>query len=367
MNPQSTLEGAAPQLDARSSVDTVAALEPDQVNGPAGSSSINHSRLVALLKAAAARCNLDLSGLTVLTEAATGGYSITPVLAAFSSATRVYAMTRSTRFGSVEDVIRQTRSLASLCGVEDKIHFITKKTRDVISRCDLITNSGHLRPLDAEFISWMKPGAVISLMYEAWELRSEDVDLAACRRHGIPVAGVNEANPAVDVFSYLPVIAAKQLFDAGVPVYGTHILLLCDNRFEPYLQKGLSSMGAEVDSFPSLAAAPRHGHYDAVLVSITPQARPVVSRADARVLAEQWPGAVVAQFFGDIDREALSEVGLSFRPLQAPHAGHMGVYMTDVGPDAVVRLQSGGLKVGEILARGLIKATPPDRDFLQLL
>ena len=41
---------------------------------------------------------------------------------------------------------------------------------------DIVTNSGHLRPLDEEAVGRMKPGAAIPLMYEAWELRPDDVD-----------------------------------------------------------------------------------------------------------------------------------------------------------------------------------------------
>src|SRR5690606_1365873 len=55
-------------------------------------------RLVPLMRAAIARCRLDLSGLTVLTEAASGAYVVTPVLAALAGAARVIAVTRTTRY-----------------------------------------------------------------------------------------------------------------------------------------------------------------------------------------------------------------------------------------------------------------------------
>jgi hypothetical protein len=327
---------------------------------------LNQRRIANLVKAAVARCSLDLSGLTVLTEGATGGYSVTPVLAAVAKAKDVYAMTRGTRFGSVNDVVTETLALARLCGVEDRIQFLTEKSRDVVSRCDVVTNSGHLRPLDAQFISWMKPNAVISLMYEAWELRAEDIDLSACRDRGITVAGVDETNPLVDVFSYLPMLAARQLFECGVPVYKTRILILCDNRFEPYLKQGLARMGADIDCFHDLLSVPLGREYDAVLVSMTPRTVPVISEVEARILAERWPGIIVVQFFGDMDRASLAEAGIFFFPVKPPALGHMGVFLTDVGPDAIVRLQTGGLKVGEILARGLANASAEDRDYLQL-
>ena len=65
--------------------------------------------------------SLDLAGATVLTEAATGAYVVTPVLAALGGAGVVNAVTRATRFGSVDEVAEQTRELADLLGVADRI------------------------------------------------------------------------------------------------------------------------------------------------------------------------------------------------------------------------------------------------------
>ena len=47
------------------------------------------------------------------------------------------------------------------------------------------------------------------LMYEAWEFRAQDVHLEAWSCDGIRVAGTNERHPAVDVFSYLGIMANK--------------------------------------------------------------------------------------------------------------------------------------------------------------
>ena len=83
----------------------------------------------------------------------------------------------------------------------------------------MVTNSGHVRPIDRRMVGWMKPGSVVPLMYERWELRPGEVDLDACRERGVRVAGTNERHPNVDVFSYLGVQAVKLLVDAGVAVY----------------------------------------------------------------------------------------------------------------------------------------------------
>jgi hypothetical protein len=60
---------------------------------------------------------------------------------------------------------------------------------------------------------------------------------------------------------------------------------------------------------------------------------------------------VIAQFWGDLDRAALARAGLRYWPLDAPPRGHQGILPSSVGPEPIVRLQSGGLKVGEVMAR----------------
>ena len=74
-------------------------------------------RLRALMDRAIATTELDLSGLTVLTEAATGAYATTAVVAAMAGAARVYAFAKPSRHGSVADVEAEVLKLASFAGV----------------------------------------------------------------------------------------------------------------------------------------------------------------------------------------------------------------------------------------------------------
>ena len=46
---------------------------------------------------------LDLRGKTVLTEAASGAYIVTPILAAIAGA-KVFAFSKTTRYGKVEEI-----------------------------------------------------------------------------------------------------------------------------------------------------------------------------------------------------------------------------------------------------------------------
>jgi len=324
-------------------------------------------RLARLMHAAIKRCQLNLSGSVVLTEAASGAYVVTPVLSAMAGAEHVYALTHSTRYGTIEEVKAQTFELAGLVGVQEQIEIITCKSRDVVSKADIVTNSGHLRPLDAKVIGWMKPTAVIPLMYEAWEFRPGDVDLPSCRQRGIQVAGTNERHPDVDVFSYLGIMAIKLLLDAGIAVYGSRILLLCDNQFGPFIERGLVNGGACIEAFKSLSQAKSDRTYDAILVALQPRAKPILSAADARRITNYWPGALVAQFWGDIDRSGFLTAGVPVVPLEPPAPGHMGILPSEVGPEPIVRLQVGGLKVGEILSCHSSKVRRKYSAFMQMI
>ncbi|MBR0714909.1 hypothetical protein [Bradyrhizobium liaoningense] len=294
---------------------------------------------------------LDLSELTVLTEAATGAYAVTAVLAAMAGARRVYAFTRPTRHGTSADARRQTLELAGSVGVADRIDVLEQITPDILHRTDIVTNSGHLRPLTAALIEELPREAVIALMFEAWEFRPEDLDMEACLRRGIPIVGVNERHPSVDVFSFLGPLCVKQLHDCGLSVYRNRIAVLCDNDFIGSLRAGLASSGASVDTFDNVQAVYRD-EWDAIIVALRPAAEPRIGSQEAMHLAACAPaGVVIVQFWGDMDRTALSANGLGVWPTAPPASGHMGILLSEIGPEPIVRLQAGGLRAAEWVRR----------------
>lgn len=323
-------------------------------------------RLVRLTTTALDRCQLDLSGLTVLTEAATGAYAVTPVLAALAGAD-VYALAARTPYGSSDEIRQATAELARLAGVADRIHLVPNKKAVDIGEADIVTNSGQVRPIDRKMVSRMKPSAVVPLMYESWEYRPTDVDLDACKSRGIVVAGTNERHPDVEVFSFLGQMALKQLHDAGIAVRGSQILLLCDNDFGSYIVRDLESAGASVSTCQSLETDEIPVDCDAVIVALRPGDEPVLAAGSSGLLNDKAAGAVLVQYWGDVDRDELAGAGVPVWPPRAPSTGHMGILPSALGPEPVVRLQAGGLKVGQLLANGLHQASPEDRSLVQLL
>ena len=321
-------------------------------------------RLVRLMRETVAACDLRLEERRVITEAATGAYLVTPVLAALAGA-RVQAFTRSTRFGTAEEVAAATNALASLAGVEGRIEIVTERAALRFEEADVVTNAGHLRPLDASTIARMRPGAVLPLMFEDWEFRAADLDLEACRRRGVLVAGTNERHPAVDVFSFLGAMALKLLFDAGIAVYRSRLVLLCDNAFSPYLAGTLERLAGEV----AVRARPGPVPFspDAVLVATAPVTSPAEVSALSEQIAHAYPHAAVIQYWGDLDRRVFEVRGIPLWPPQPPAPGHMAVLPGDIGPEAIVRLQAGGLKVAEVLLKPARERTAADAAFIQPL
>jgi hypothetical protein len=319
-------------------------------------------RVVNVMRSAVHGMRLDLAGRAVVTEAATGAYGVTPIIAALAGARNVHAVAADSRFGTAEDAIAQTHALAHAAGVDHRLALVTSKRAAPLSDADIVTNSGHLRPLDADTVARMKPGAAIPLMYEVWERRPEDVDVDACHAHGIRVAGTNEMHPAVDVFSFLGVMAVKLLTDAGVAVYSSRLLLLCENPFRTFIARGLTSAGAHVEVREQLADGPIDPAWDAVIVALRPGRTPVLTGTDAQLLGEFAPGTLVAQYWGDLDRDALLAAGVPVWPEVAPPPGHMGVLPSAIGPEPIVRLQAAGLKVGEILCRQRVGGLRRDGD-----
>jgi hypothetical protein len=77
---------------------------------------------------------IDLSGAVVVTEAATGAYAVTPVLAAMAGAEFVVGVTRETRYGTADEVRRQTYELARAAGVLDRVLVTTESAPAIAAR-----------------------------------------------------------------------------------------------------------------------------------------------------------------------------------------------------------------------------------------
>jgi len=332
-------------------------------------------RVKKLVSKLIADLNLDMTGLVVLTEAASGNYVFTPLIAAMANAAKVIAVTRDSRYGRAKDITENTLLLAKYFGIKkEKLQIVENLTPQIIGEADIVTNLGFLRPINKEFISNLKPTAVIPLMYESWEFREEDLDLRECWKKGIPVLGTNEEHERLKIFDHIGHLCLKALFEAEIEVFKSRIILVGDNKFSKNIVKTLSVAGANVlwvtnasgSEVKHLGGTKIGGSLkesntqinirdcDAIIVNTYPSRKMVIGEEgdiSAKKLRELAPGITVIQLNGLVERKSLGKHGLNCLPTEEPKVGHMGWTLADLGPRPVIALNTGGLKVGELLAR----------------
>lgn len=330
--------------------------------------TMDDQELKKSIKKALQELDLNLTGRVVLTEAANGPYCVTPLIAGLAGA-EVYAFGRETSYGTTAEVFCELNQKIKLFGL-DKVHVNAWLSPEVIYQADIITNSGHLRPLDQEKLQHVKKGCVVALMYEAWELRDGDLDLDYCQKQKIPVAAVNERHPSVGVFDYLGDMAAELIRRAGLTVKDNTFVLMCNNEFGPYIARTLTKQGARL----GVIDTPRNRvQYNSGAVWLTDRledlkddsfrncqgviftAYPfdqiwISDRAVIPVdqLKKQFPEAVLLRFAGDVDTRSLDREGVRYFP-QDVKSGHMGILPSDIGYEPVIRLQAGGPKAAQAL------------------
>jgi hypothetical protein len=334
---------------------------------------INPRRVVNLIQDAIAALELDLSGMVVLTEAASGPYVVTPAIAALAGAKTVFALTRDSQYASADAVTDQTRALEVLCGIsEDKIQIYRERSPHLFAQADIVTNLGFVRPLDAETVATMKPTAVVPLMCEAWEFREGDVDLEACRQKGIPVLGTNEDYPGLEVFAYSGWLCLKMLFAAQIEVHKSNILVVSNDKFGRVIERLLARAGARVQLLGDLrqTTGQQLAGVDALVIAdYTRESQIIGERGDLTPaeLARMAAAVTVLQFAGRVDVKGLKEQGIVVYPgIELDHL-RMGITLAELGPRPVVELHAAGLRVGQMAIQAQRRPYPSPADNFQNL
>lgn len=313
--------------------------------------------------------NIQLQNECVLTEAASGAYACTPVLAAIAGA-EVHAFARDSRYGSANECIREVQTLAELCGVSNRIHFHSEKNEMPWERATVITNSGALRPLDSPTLGRVSASCRIPLMFEAWEFRPQDLDLDFCKSKGICVAGTNERHPQVDVFGYLGDMVVRLIQDAKQTPYRNKFIVVSNNDFTPYLCKPLVSMSAAVGVYCPLEykseienlGATYLGDWNVAEIPNDWKSASAVIYTGSPFSENLWGtfpllnfniwkslnSPLLLRFAGDVREADLVQHEINFHPKNVP-AGHMGILPSAIGWDPIIRLQAGSLKVAELM------------------
>ncbi|MEB3286044.1 MAG: hypothetical protein VKJ04_00930 [Vampirovibrionales bacterium] len=315
------------------------------------------------------KSSLDLKGLTVLTECASGPYAYTPVIARLAGA-KVYALGRDSSYGKFSDNKSDLELLFAECNIFDGYEVITSLSSEILSQIDIITNSGFVRPIGKSIIQYLKPTAVLPLMWETWEFRNDDLDLKACQEYGIAVIGTNEKFQWLNMYEYPGMLALKLLFDMGIEAVNNHLILMGGGLTGSLISETFNKLGLDFDWFtPSgterLERCYSYQSLSRVLDWQTVDAIVCAEHADARVLAgkkgeglldiielsHRIPHLRWGHLCGNINKEALEESGLYYYPKKIMPFGYMTYETMQLGIRPVLELNCAGLKVGEIASR----------------
>jgi hypothetical protein len=328
----------------------------------------DQARLRHLVEDAIKRMSLDLRGWIVLTEAATGHYALTPIIAALAGAPRVLALAKDSRFGAAAEVAAALQRQAKAWGAGGAVETLTARDDPRIAEADIVTNLGNVRPIDRGMLARLKTAAVVSLMWETWEFRAEDVDRDECRRRHIPLLGTNEHHPDLDTFGYVGPVVVKLLFAAGIEVLRSRIVVAGSGEFAARAAECLKAMRAEITAIDtrtpgaldSAGARDCLARADALVVVDHTTRRPLIGPGGdigSGDLASLNPGLSIIHLCGGVDRDGLAAHGLTLVPDRFAPVGYMSVATDYVGPKPLIDLHAAGLCVGQSLrlatSRGL--------------
>jgi len=280
-------------------------------------------------------------------------------------ADRVITFCRDSRYARTEEVELSMRAAYTQVDMAERYEFQTKINEEDVFGADIVTNSGHLRPFDSAFLERMKGTAVLSLMWEPWELRPGEVDINTAKRRGILVMGTNEHDAPCDMRPYSFLTAMHLLMAHQTPLVDGRILVIGDQTTLAFpIEEGLSKLGLEARRISmdvnqtQLEEMLDWATY--VLVAEHSDSRVIIG-VDGLITAVDLLKADIAAvgvIAGFVDRNDLESNGVSVYPDQIAPAGYMSYLPSVLGPNPVMDLFAAGLKVGEIMARARLSGMP---------
>jgi hypothetical protein len=318
----------------------------------------SHDKQIAFIRKTIAHLGLNLDGLTVLTEIGSNYYFYLPFIATLAGVKKVYAWTAENTYFDCNQLVKEANSLALKLGVYDQVEFfINARPAEHVKAADIITNSGFIRPLNEDLLKHCKKNAVIPLMFEAWELRENDIDINYCRQHNIKVAGTWESYPTINVFESVGPLAVKLAFEAGMEVIDNKILVWSDDNFGLISAEYFKKMNAkDVLMTTNKAVALKHlSNADFIYFCSNHEKRPIISNIEIDAIftideiKKVNPYITIIHLYGEFNVEELYLAGLQVYPNQNGRAEYMSKTLSHIGMKPTLNLLCAGLKVGEYL------------------
>jgi hypothetical protein len=313
------------------------------------------SRELSIIKRCILEQDLSLKGKIVLTEVGTNGYLYTPIIPLLAGASKVIAWANDTPYGKaieIENSLCKILTTISYSG-EIIIRLNDRNIKDA-EEADLITNSGNIRPINLSLLQNCKPGLVIPLMYEAWELRENDIDINFCKQKGINVAGTWENHPSIKVFDYVGLLGAKMMFESGLEIKENRVWIWSDDDFGTNIKNTVDKLGASeailsIDLESFYAKLPE---LDVLFLADYSETRTIIGQnalIDIGLMNKLNPNLTIVHLYGKIEINDFKPFNFILYPNKNGQAQVMSETLAFLGLEPLIRLQVAGFKVGEQL------------------
>ncbi len=297
--------------------------------------------------------NVSLKEKIVLTEVGSDNYLFTPIIASLSGALKVYALAKDSKYGKADEIINQCKAICEQFEINNITFLKNELDIKLLPEVDIITNSGNLRPLDKDKLNFLKPSAVIPLMFEAWEIREEDIDIAYCKNNKIKVAGTWENHPSIRVFDYCGLLGMKMAMDAGFEIAGNRIVMWSDDEFGEVISKKFTTENAEVIHTTDLIKFYEViKETDFVFIADYDEQRNYFGDGgifDWDKIKKINPEVYFIHLYGNVDYQYCCENQINISPKKNGRAMVMTHTLSYIGLIPILKLQVAGFKVAQEL------------------
>ncbi len=321
------------------------------------------NRAIKIIKQYNETLKFNLSGYTILTEVGSNHYLYSPIIPLLCGADHVFAYVKDTKYGKGSVIKEQCIEIANFIGLSNKLT-IGENNFDYewISKSDIVTNSGMLRPLDKKKLSYFKKKSVIPLMFEAWEFRESDIDLNECKKLGIKIAGTWENHPKIRVFDSVKMLCLKMAFEAGYEIQGNTIFVWSDDHFGELIVDSFNTNGANKCylSTDKLLLNDVISEIDFIFFADYDEKENLFELLNFKHLTEQNYNFGIVHLFGNINTDLFKELDINIYPDFNGNSEQMSFTLSHVGLLPILKLQIAGYRVAyEMLNNQITSISQP--------
>ena len=303
-------------------------------------------RLIKLIKDSVNKFQINLEGFSVLTEAATGNYVCTPILAALAGA-KVYALAKESKFGTIDQIESEIGSIAKILNINKWISIIKSMDEIELEGIDVVTNTGFVRPIDRSLIDKLKPGCVIPLMWEPWEYRPNELDLDRAISKGLKVYGTNETDPRLQTMRYIGMTVLYFLLKEKRSCFSSRVMIIGCEKFIEAIASILANNNYSICSYlTNEYRGVDITDFDAIIVAEHSNPKLIIGNSSNSLINNSsiTEDQLIIHISGNVD---LDKLKCKHYPEKPASFGYMS-YTTDfIDSSAVVDLHAAGLKVAE--------------------